>query len=110
MTFSERLNDLMIENNINYNTLAKKTSIPVTTLSNYKNRGSLPSITQLSILADFFNCSIDYLVGREDDFGVIQSSAPNSLTTLEGELLALFRKLDVHAQNKAIGYLFALAN
>lgn len=110
MTFTDRLKDLMIEKNLNYNTLAKQTLIPVTTLSNYINRGSLPSITQLSILADFFNCSIDYLVGREDDFGIVQSSAPNSLTALESEILSLFRALDTSAQHKAIGYVYALGH
>lgn len=71
--FIERLKDLMIENNLNFNTLAKQTLIPVTTLSNYLNRGSLPSVTQLSILADFFKCSIDYLIGRGEnkEFSVI---------------------------------------
>ena len=110
MTFTERLHDLMIEKDINYNTLAKKTSIPVTTLSNYKNRGSLPSITQLSILADFFNCSIDYLVGREDDFGVIQVSGQQPLTTLQQELLHYFDKMSDSQKNRLIGYAFAMVN
>ena len=69
MSFQIRLKELLEERNITYNQVAKQTGIPVTTLSNYINRGSIPSMIQLIILADFFGCSIDFLVGREDDFG-----------------------------------------
>lgn len=71
MEFKERLREILKERELNYNTLAKRTGIPVTTLSNYINRSSSPSIIQLRILADYFDCSIDYLVGREDEFGNI---------------------------------------
>ena len=71
MQFKERLREILKERELNYNTLAKRTGIPVTTLSNYINRSSSPSIIQLRILADYFDCSIDYLVGREDEFGNI---------------------------------------
>ena len=67
MNFQTRFKELLEEKNISYNQVAKQTGIPVTTLSNYINRGSIPSMIQLIILADFFDCTIDYLVGREDD-------------------------------------------
>ena len=95
MSFQKRLNELLEENQINYNILSSKTKIPVTTLSNYINRGSSPSITQLSILADFFNVSIDYLVGREDDFGniTVPGQSTDQLTKDERELLSCFNEL-----------------
>ncbi|MBQ3219820.1 MAG: helix-turn-helix transcriptional regulator, partial [Clostridia bacterium] len=64
MNFRERLKELLEEKQIKYNSVAQQTEIPVTTLSNYINRGSIPSAEQLIKLANYFNCSIDYLVGR----------------------------------------------
>ncbi len=72
MFFVKRLKELVAENGLSYNALAKSTGIPVTTLSNYINRGSLPTAPALCTLAEYFGCSVDYLLGLEDDFGVKQ--------------------------------------
>lgn len=45
--------------------LASKIGIPKTTLSNYELNRCDPSIDTLIKLADFFNVTIDELVGRE---------------------------------------------
>ena len=105
-----RIKELRDVNGISQLELAKRVGTSQRNIGRWENGEVDPSSAFLIQLADYFECSIDYLIGREDDFGIIQSSAPNSLTMLENELLTLFRKLDVHAQNKAIGYLFALAN
>lgn len=94
MFFRERLKDLIKENQLTYSAVATKTGIPITTLSNYINRGSSPSIIQLSLLADFFEVSVDYLIGRSDDFGnvnVITNGA--ELSKDEKTLLDCFNKL-----------------
>ena len=67
-------------------------------------RGELePSIETLQKLANFFECSIDYLVGREDDFGNITIKAENAapaLTEQERKLLEHFRVFDVKMQQR----------
>ena len=95
MDFFIRLKELTTENNLTVKALSEATKIPRTTINNYMNRGSIPSITQVIVLADFFGCSVDYLIGREDDFGVIQSINPEqrSLTDSERELIDIFRSL-----------------
>lgn len=47
-------------------------------------------------LANFFQCSTDYLLGREDDFGniTIQTEKPAPLPQDELHLLEVYRKLD----------------
>lgn len=35
-------------------------------ISNLKN-GSVPSVDKITIIANYFNCSTDYLLGRTDD-------------------------------------------
>ena len=106
-----RIKELRIAAGLSQKEIAEKIGVTRSTISDWETKRSEPNVLQLTKVADLFNCSIDYLVGRENDFGVVEVVVENqSLTTLEGELLSLFRKLDVHAQNKAIGYLFALAN
>ncbi|MBR0485670.1 MAG: helix-turn-helix transcriptional regulator [Oscillospiraceae bacterium] len=46
-------------------------------ISNLKN-GSVPSVDKIAIIADYFNCSIDYLLGR--------SEMPNSQSITTGDI------------------------
>ena len=108
--FAEKLKILRIENELSQVELAKKLSLSKNSINAYEKGRAEASIDTLKKLADIFECSIDYLVGREDDFGIVQSSAPNSLTALESEMLSLFRTLDTSAQHKAIGYVYALGH
>ena len=66
-----------------------------------------PSIEDLIKLADVFNCSIDYMLERENDFGIIEQK--NDLTNTENELIKLFRTLNEHDKYKALGFIQALA-
>ena len=91
--------------------VAKSIGVSPQSYGYYENEINKPDPEILIKLADYFECSIDYLVGREDDFGIVQSSAPNyALTALESEMLSHFRKLDVSAQHKVIGYVYALSH
>ena len=47
--------------------LSKRIGIPANTLFNYELEKCEPSISTLIKLADFFNVSIDEIVGRETD-------------------------------------------
>ena len=75
-------------------------------------RGELePSISNICKLANFFGCTTDYLLGREDDFGVVTVTADINSTMFtpeETELLRDFRLLDKSSKNKVIGYCHAL--
>lgn len=104
--FIERLNELMSEKNIkNYKQLAQETQIPATTVYNWKTY--LPNGENLISLANFFEVSIDYLVGRTDDVGLIQTNA--NLTEIETDLLTLFRTLTPKDQGRVYGMIRAYA-
>lgn len=45
--------------------LAEKTQIPKTNIGHYELGITQPSIENLIKLADFFNCSVDYLLGHQ---------------------------------------------
>ena len=110
MLFQQRLKDLLKENQLTYSAVAVETGIPITTLSNYINRGSSPSILQLNLLADFFEVSVDYLIGRSDDFGnvnVVTNGA--ELSEHEKTLLECFDKLDIYERESILIQVKALA-
>lgn len=101
MQFLIRFEELIKETNTNLSIIAKATGIPRSTLSSYTNRKSTPSAMQLILLANFFAVSIDYLVGREDDFGNVAPSEP-ALSENEKRLLKAFNSLSDVAQRKLI--------
>ena len=91
--------------------LAEKVGCNQTAIGKYEREDLEPNLDTLKKLSSIFDCSIDYLIGYSDDFGIVQSSAPNyALTALESEMLSHFRKLDVSAQHKVIGYVYALSH
>lgn len=63
---SESLKDLMSEAEISSSELAKKTNIDQSTILTLLRGDGLPSVDTLVKLADFFQCSTDYLLGLKD--------------------------------------------
>lgn len=64
--FSERLKELRTENNIGQVELSKKINVSKGIISLWENGLREPSMQCLISLADYFDCTIDYLVGRKD--------------------------------------------
>ncbi|MGN0817543.1 MAG: helix-turn-helix domain-containing protein [Candidatus Coproplasma sp.] len=64
-TFGENLKTLRLERKINQQNLAQELNFSLKTISHWETGYSEPSIDQLIILANFFNVTIDELVGRE---------------------------------------------
>lgn len=65
MTVFERVKKLCQERGITLQTLAEKTNMSINSL--YKWKTSKPSIDKLEAVADFFDVSTDYLLGRDDN-------------------------------------------
>ncbi len=72
MCFKDRLKELMIENSLTQIKLANEIDFSQRTISMWLLGQTEPKEAALKRLANYFKCSIDYLVGREDDFGVLQ--------------------------------------
>lgn len=66
--FSERLKELITECNKSDEQIAEIVGVHRTTIGKYKSGKDFPSTDTFIKLADFFNCSSDYLLGRNDDF------------------------------------------
>lgn len=59
----QRLSDM----GLNAKKLSEATGISTGNISDWKNGRSLPSATKLDIMADYLDCSVDYLLGRTDN-------------------------------------------
>lgn len=66
--FGERLTELMDEKDIKSDMLAGKIGVSGTTVRQWKRGISDININHLIKLADYFDCSIEYLVGRSDNY------------------------------------------
>ena len=109
--FAEKLKMLRIEKNLSQVDLAKMVDLSKNSINAYEKGRAEASIKTLSRLADIFCCSIDYLVGRENDFGVVEVISENQpLTNLQKELLHYFDKMNDSQKNRLIGYAFAMVN
>ena len=82
--------------------VAEQIGVKRYTYAKWEQGRAEPSMQDLRKLADFFDVSIDYLLGRTDDFGYVtpeeygaglRGEKKISITPLEGELLMNFREL-----------------
>lgn len=76
--------------------LGKKLGISSGTVTQWKN-GSIPSGEKLIAIADFFDCSVDFLLGRK------QNSSLPELTENEQAIVKVFKELTDTQQGEIIG-------
>lgn len=63
----ENLEELMSNHNLTLTQLSAELGIPYKTISNYTNGKYLPNLNTAIIIANYFHCSINYLVGLSDN-------------------------------------------
>jgi len=66
-SFVERFSDLRSKSNVTYLSLAESLGVSPRALKYYGSGEREPSMPVLIALADFFDVSLDYLVGRSSD-------------------------------------------
>lgn len=65
--FAENLNDLMFDYKISQKELAERTGIDKASINRYLKGNCMPSVKSVVKLADFFNCSVDFLLGLSEE-------------------------------------------
>ncbi len=65
--FVERLNELIFESNLSRKDFAEKVDINAACVTHYLQGKRIPTVESLVKIADFFQCSTDFLLGREED-------------------------------------------
>lgn len=90
--------------------VAEQIGVKRYTYAKWEQGRAEPSMQDLRKLADFFDVSIDYLLGRTDDFGNVNViTEGEQLTKEEKELLATYRKMHSSIKPIALSTLHSLA-
>ena len=96
MNFSKQFSGLRKRANINQEYIAKLMNVSQRTISSWESGSRLPSIEKLCAIADYFQVSTDYLLGRTD-IPTAPSAGPSyehqPIPTTMEELIALIQQV-----------------
>lgn len=98
MEFKDRLKALRKQMNLTQDEFTKKSGIGRSAVSMYESGKRMPSYDVLCNIADFFNVTTDYLLGKTDNTAVSSKPTTDLLDALfhdEPELLAKVRNIDI---------------
>ncbi len=99
MAFSDISKNLRKENNLSQVQLAERLKISKACISMIEIGKNEPTANTLIRYADYFHCTTDYLLGREDEFGnAISQTEEKRFSLEERKLLETYRALN--AKNK----------
>lgn len=106
-----RIKELREQFSLSQERLALEIQTSQRNIGRWENGENEPTYSQLIKLADFFGCSVDYLIGREDDFGNVSvSSSQSDLSKDEKTLLERFRKLGPFERESILVQIDALSS
>ncbi len=98
MTLGQRLKELRLNKKLKQNYLQKQFSLSAGRYSLYENDKRKPDYELLVEFADFYNVSLDYLVGRTD-VNEYDSKTNTNMTAKEMELIKKYRALNEHGKD-----------
>lgn len=103
----ENLRIIREKRNINQQKIAVELEISQESISKYENGNAFPSKEILIKLADYLNCSIDYLLGRTDNPNLNKDKISTEDENIEN-LIFRYKRLSNENKNKLEGCLLAL--
>ena len=86
-----RIKELRKERALSQRTLAEKIGCSQKSIDYWEKGEIEPTAHFIAALADFFECSADYLLGREDDYGNVNVEC--ALSSPEQRLLQIAKSL-----------------
>ena len=106
-----RLKELREEKNLTQWDVANGIQTSQRNIGRWENGEVIPSADVVVKLADYFEVSADYLLGRTDDLGniVVQSGSDFATSPAEQRLVLDFRRLPPDTQSYVIGIVKNLA-
>ena len=104
------LKELRIEHGLKRSELARELGINANTLANYEKGARQASYETLIAIADYFNVTLDELLGREEkpDLPRAFGGNPSRLNGEESRVLADYRRLPPADKNRLKDYLSLL--
>lgn len=104
--FSERFKTLRTGKGVSLAELGEFFGVSKQSAQKWETGINVPTVEKMVDLADYFEVTIDYLVGRTDIVSeqiVVKFPNISNLTLPEHELLEAFRALDSYEQGKIVG-------
>ena len=102
----KNLKNLRIENNYTQKEIAELLNISITGYASWEQGLSEPNSQYLINLANIYKCSVDYILSRETEDGVIViSDSLDSYTEDERELINEYNRLTNDEKNMVKGYI-----
>lgn len=89
----KNLKKLRLQSGISQQKLAEIIGTSQQSINKYENHNVEPDINTLIDLANFFNTSVDYLIGNTDINHIIEKVYPYDLNGEESKLVDEYRKL-----------------
>lgn len=101
---AERLRELRKSTGFNQTIVANALGINYFTLGKWEQGRAEPSADDLVRLADFFDVTVDFLLGRTDEFNVVRSEnkEANQISELERKILAVVREYPKAYEKEAL--------
>lgn len=94
----KNLKELRIQAGISQQQLADVIGVSQQSINKYENHNIEPDIRTLVALADYFETSVDYLIGHTDIIHIIEPVAQFDLNMQESALIMDFRKLSARQE------------
>lgn len=105
---SERLRELREQRGLSMSALSLKIGVSDAAICKWENATNEPKASYISLLADFFEVSSDYLLGLENDIGTKKYSTPVQtnikLSPKSKELIKIFNALESEHQLQILEY------
>lgn len=108
--FKEILKDLRLEKDVKQKDVARECDVSPQCISQLEAGTRSPTGTTLVALANYFNCSIDYLMGRTEEDYDLQKMPAQPYNEKEALLLENFRKLPKDYQAHIFSYIGKLVS
>lgn len=99
--FWDRFYSLCIKHNTRPNPVAQELGYSNAICNKWKN-GSLPAITILIKISNYFNVSLDYLIGITDE--KYATTSEKTIDEIEQEILSLTNNMSEDDKNAVLGY------
>lgn len=103
MAFIDRLKELMKEKSVSKQDLTLFLHIGKNSIKYWEDKGNLPDGATLIKIADYFNVSVDYLLGKTNE----KQFAPKTEQTvdeIDKEILELTADMTEEEKNSVLGY------
>ena len=100
------IKELREEKNWQQKDVATRLNRTTACISSWETGKTEPSIEDILRLADIFEVSCDYLLGRTNELDVVENNT--NLSPLQKEMLSLFDALSRDNQYRVLGFIQAL--